>query len=244
MADEEEILKDEAVAEEAAQEPEVAEKPEAAEAAGKDKKKEKRFGKVDKEKEALKEQVATLDDKVKRQLAEFENFRNRTEKEKAASYDNGAAMALKKILPIIDNFERGLQSVPEDKKEDSFVQGMDKIYRQLMTELENMGVAQIEALGQPMDPNLHNAVMQQESEGFEPGTICMELQKGYTYHDIVLRHSMVAVVPEQRISHLAEQDVDRGNTYEVSMRAIRSMFVALSTSNAKYEERFKTNNIK
>lgn len=152
--------------------------------------------KVDKEKESLKEQVATLDDKVKRQLAEFENFRNRTEKEKSASYDNGSAAVLKKILPVLDNFERGLATVPEDKKDDAFVQGMDKIYRQLVTELENMGVEPIEALGLPLDPNLHNAVTQQESEEYEPGTICAELQKGYKYHDIVLRYSMVAVVPE------------------------------------------------
>jgi len=103
---------------------------------------------------------------------------------------------LKKILPVLDNFERGLATVPEDKKDDAFVQGMDKIYRQLVTELENMGVEPIEALGLPLDPNLHNAVTQQESEDYEPGTICAELQKGYKYHDIVLRYSMVAVVPE------------------------------------------------
>ena len=160
------------------------------------KKKKDKASKQDKEKEALKEQVAALDDKVKRQLAEFENFRNRTEKEKAASYDNGAASVLKKILPVLDNFERGLSTVPEDKKEDPFVQGMDKVYRQLVTELENIGVEPIEALGLPLDPNLHNAVTQQENEEYEPGTICAELQKGYKYHDIVLRYSMVAVVPE------------------------------------------------
>ena len=131
-----------------------------------------------------------------RQMAEFENFRNRTEKEKTASFDNGAASVLKKFLPILDNFERGLAVVPEDKKDDPFVQGMDKIYRQYVTELENLGVEQIEALGKPLDPNLHNAVTQQESDEYEPGTICAELQKGYTYHGIVLRYSMVAVVPE------------------------------------------------
>ncbi len=152
--------------------------------------------KVDKEKEALKEQVAALDDKVKRQLAEFENYRNRTEKEKTASYDNGAANALKKFLPVIDNFERGLATVPDDKRDDPFVQGMDKVYKQFITELDNIGVKPIEALGLPLDPNLHNAVTQQESDEYEPGTICAELQKGYTYHGIVLRYSMVAVVPE------------------------------------------------
>ena len=177
-----------------ASEEKAEEKPEA-KAEGKKSKKEK-ASKQDKEKEALKEQVAALDDKVKRQLAEFENFRNRTEKEKAASYDNGSASVLKKILPVIDKFERALSTLPEDKKDDPFVQGMDKVYRQLVTELENIGVEPIEALGLPLDPNLHNAVTQQESEEYEPGTICAELQKGYKYHDIVLRYSMVAVVPE------------------------------------------------
>ena len=205
MADQEEILKEEAEATAEAAETTEATKEEAtkaeetkAEGADKAEKKKKRFGKekVDKEKEALKEQNAVLEDKVKRQLAEFENFRNRTEKEKAASYDNGTAAALKKMLPILDNLERGLQTVPEDKLEDPFVQGMDKVYRQFLKELEGMGVEAIEAVGLPLDPNLHNAVMQQEMEGFEPGTICMEMQKGYKYHDIVLRYSMVAVVPE------------------------------------------------
>ncbi len=184
---------------EKSEEPQVKEENAAEEKQGskpEGKKKKDKASKQDKEKEALKEQVAALDDKVKRQLAEFENFRNRTEKEKAASYDNGAASVLKKILPVLDNFERGLATVPEDKKEDPFVQGVDKVYRQLVTELENIGVEPIEALGLPLDPNLHNAVTQQESEEYEPGTICAELQKGYKYHDIVLRYSMVAVVPE------------------------------------------------
>ena len=184
---------------EKSEEPQVKEEPaaeEKRESKPEGKKKKDKASKQDKEKEALKEQVAALDDKVKRQLAEFENFRNRTEKEKAASYDNGAASVLKKILPVLDNFERGLATVPEDKKEDPFVQGVDKVYRQLVTELENIGVEPIEALGLPLDPNLHNAVTQQENEEYEPGTICAELQKGYKYHDIVLRYSMVAVVPE------------------------------------------------
>ena len=184
---------------EKSEEPQVKEEPaaeEKQESKPEGKKKKDKASKQDKEKEALKEQVAALDDKVKRQLAEFENFRNRTEKEKAASYDNGAASVLKKILPVLDNFERGLATVPEDKKEDPFVQGVDKVYRQLVTELENIGVEPIEALGLPLDPNLHNAVTQQENEEYEPGTICAELQKGYKYHDIVLRYSMVAVVPE------------------------------------------------
>ena len=204
MAEEE--IKKEAAAQEAAEDTKKAEAEETkaeetkaeeakTEEPSKKSKKEKP-SKTDKEKEALKEQVSVLEDKVKRQLAEFENFRNRTEKEKTASYDNGAANALKKFLPVVDNFERGLASVPEDKKDDPFVQGMDKIYRQFVTELENIGVEPIEALGLPLDPNLHNAVTQQESDEYEPGTICAELQKGYTYHEIVLGYSMVAVVPE------------------------------------------------
>ena len=135
-----------------------------------------------------------LEDKVKRQLAEFENFRNRTEKEKHAMFETGARSVIEKMLPVVDNFERGLATVPEDRKEDPFVDGMNRIYKQLMTELENIGVKPIQALGQEFDPNLHNAVMQVESEEYESGTVAQELQKGYTYRDSVVRHSMVAVV--------------------------------------------------
>ena len=135
-----------------------------------------------------------LEDKVKRQLAEFENFRNRSEKEKHAMFETGAKSVIEKILPVVDNFERGLATVPEDRKEDPFVDGMNRIYKQLMTELENIGVKPIQALGQEFDPNLHNAVMQVESEEYESGVIAQELQKGYTYRDGVVRHSMVAVV--------------------------------------------------
>ncbi len=154
----------------------------------------KKAAKGDHEKDVLKEQIAGLEDRVKRQLAEFENFRSRTDREKSAMFDNGARSVLEKILPVIDNFERGLEAVPEDKKQDPFVDGMDKIYRQLMTELDKMGVKPIEAVGQPFDPNFHNAVMQEESEELESGTVAQELQKGYTYKDNVLRHSMVSVV--------------------------------------------------
>ncbi len=158
-----------------------------------DKKAFKKQAKLDKKAEAAKEQIAQLEDKVKRQLAEFENFRNRTEKEKQAMFETGAKSVIEKILPVVDNFERGLATVPEEKKEDPFVDGMNRIYRQLLTELENMGVKPIEAVGQEFDPNLHNAVMQVESEEYESGVVAQELQKGYTYRDSVVRHSMVAV---------------------------------------------------
>ncbi len=154
----------------------------------------KKQAKQDKKAEAFKEQIAQLEDKVKRQLAEFENFRNRTEKEKQAMFETGARSVIEKILPVVDNFERGMATVPEDKKEDPFVDGMNRIYRQLLTELENIGVKPIEAVGLEFDPNLHNAVMQVESEEYESGVVAQELQKGYTYRDTVVRHSMVAVV--------------------------------------------------
>ena len=154
----------------------------------------KKQAKLDKKAQGYKDQIEQLEDKVKRQLAEFENFRNRTEKEKHAMFETGAKSVIEKMLPVVDNFERGLATVPEDRKEDPFVDGMNRIYKQLMTELENMGVKPIQALGQEFDPNLHNAVMQVESEEYESGTVAQELQKGYAYHDGVVRHSMVAVV--------------------------------------------------
>ncbi|WP_300657734.1 nucleotide exchange factor GrpE [uncultured Acetatifactor sp.] len=154
----------------------------------------KKQAKLDKKAQGYKDQIEQLEDKVKRQLAEFENFRNRSEKEKHAMFETGAKSVIEKILPVVDNFERGLATVPEDKKEDPFVDGMNRIYKQLLTELENIGVKPIEAVGKEFDPNLHNAVMQVESEEYESGTVAQELQKGYTYRDGVVRHSMVAVV--------------------------------------------------
>lgn len=150
--------------------------------------------KKDKKEEAFRQKIEELEDRVKRQMAEFENFRKRTDKEKTAMYEVGAKSVIEKILPVVDNFERGLATVPEDKKEDPFVDGMERIYRQLLTELENIGVKPIEAVGKEFDPNLHNAVMQVESEEYESGIVAQELQKGYTYHEGVVRHSMVAVV--------------------------------------------------
>ncbi|MBP3351155.1 MAG: nucleotide exchange factor GrpE [Lachnospiraceae bacterium] len=157
---------------------------------------EKRAAKKQKKEQANadKEKIAELEDKVKRQLAEFENFRNRTEKEKQAMFETGAKSVLEKILPVIDNFERGFSTVEEADKEDAFVQGMQKVYKQMMDELEKIGVKPIEAVGQEFDPNLHNAVMQVESEEFESGIVAQELMKGYMYRDSVVRHSMVGVV--------------------------------------------------
>lgn len=182
---------------EAAKEPEAAvesaeEEPEAA--AGNEKKEKKKREKKDKKQEALKEKIEELEDKVKRQLAEFENFRKRTDKEKTAMFEIGAKSVIEKILPVVDNFERGLASVPEDEKDGPIAQGMQMIYKQLMTELENLDVKPIPAVGEEFNPEFHNAVMQTESEEFASGIIAQELQKGYTYRDSVVRHSMVAVV--------------------------------------------------
>lgn len=158
-----------------------------------EKKAAKKQAKLDKKAESYKEQIEQLEDRVKRQMAEFENFRKRTEKEKQAMFETGARSVLEKVLPVVDNFERGLAVVPEEQKEDPFVDGMNRVYKQLLTELENIGVKPIEAVGCEFDPNFHNAVVQVESEEYESGIIAQELQKGYTYRDTVLRHSMVAV---------------------------------------------------
>ena len=149
--------------------------------------------KKDKKEEAFKQKIEELEDRVKRQMAEFENFRKRTEKEKAAMYEVGAKSVIEKILPVVDNFERGLGSIPEEERGGAFAEGMNMIYKQLVGELDKLGVKPIEALGKEFNPEFHNAVMQVESEEYESGVIAQELQKGYTYHDVVVRHSMVAV---------------------------------------------------
>ena len=164
---------------------------EASEADSEDPDKKKSFFKKKKDKKD--EQIEELTDKVKRQMAEFDNFRKRTEKEKSQMYDMGAKTIVEKILPVIDNFERGLAAVPEDNKEDAFVVGMDKIYRQMLTVLEEAGVKPIEAVGAEFDPNFHNAVMHVEDEEAGENIIVEEFQKGYTYRDSVVRHSMVKV---------------------------------------------------
>ena len=164
---------------------------EASEADSEDPDKKKSFFKKKKDKKD--EQIEELTDKVKRQMAEFDNVRKRTEKEKSQMYDMGAKTIVEKILPVIDNFERGLAAVPEDNKEDAFVVGMDKIYRQMLTVLEEAGVKPIEAVGAEFDPNFHNAVMHVEDETLGENVVAEELQKGYMYRDTVVRHSMVKV---------------------------------------------------
>ena len=171
-------------------------KEDEAEASGAEENKDKGlFGKK-KKKDKKDEQIEDLNDRLRRQMAEFDNFRKRSEKEKFQMFDMGARSIIEKVLPVVDNFERGLAAVPEEQKDDAFVTGMDKIYKQLMTELDAIGVKPIEALGQEFNPDLHNAVMQVESEEYDPGVVAQELQKGYTYKDTVVRHSMVAVVSE------------------------------------------------
>ena len=172
--------------EEAQTEPETAE-----EDAGTDKK--GFFGKKKEKKDKKDEQIAELTDKLKRQLAEFENFRNRTDKEKSQMYAVGAKDVIEKILPVIDNFERGLKSIPEDQKGGPVASGMEMIYKQLITVLSDLGVTPIEAVGKEFDPNLHNAVMHAEDEGLGENIVAEEFQKGYKYKDTVLRHSMVKV---------------------------------------------------
>ena len=150
----------------------------------------------EKKKDPKDEKIDELNDKLRRSMAEFDNYRKRTDKEKSAMYEIGAKDVIEKILPVVDNFERGLATVPEDEKDAPFVDGMNKVYRQLLTELENLGVKPIEAVGKEFDPNFHNAVMQVENDELEPGTVAQELLKGYMYRDTVVRHSMVAVVQE------------------------------------------------
>ena len=152
------------------------------------------FGKKKEKNDKKDEQIAELTDKVKRQLAEFENFRNRTEKEKSQMYMVGARDVIEKLLPVVDNFERGLKSIPEDQKDGPVASGMEMIYKQLITVLTDLGVTPIEAVGQEFDPNFHNAVMHAEDEELGENTVSEEFQKGYKYKDAVLRHSMVKVV--------------------------------------------------
>ena len=141
------------------------------------------------------EKIEELEDRVKRQLAEFENFRKRTDKEKEQMFETGAKSVLEKILPVVDNFERGLSNIKPEEESDPHVEGMRMIYKQLMTELEKLEVKPIEAVGCEFNPDYHNAIMQVASEEYESGFVAQELQKGYMYRDSVLRHSMVAVVP-------------------------------------------------
>lgn len=156
---------------------------------------EKKSGKklFGKKKDKKDEKIEELTDKLTRQMAEFDNFRKRTEKEKSQMYEIGAKDIIEKILPVVDNFERGIAAVPEEEKSNPFAEGMEKIYKQLMTTLEEIGVKPIEAVDQEFDPDFHNAVMHVEDEEVGENIITEEFQKGYLYRDSVVRHSMVKV---------------------------------------------------
>lgn len=162
-------------------------------AEGADSQKKSFFGKKKEKKDTKDLQIEELTDRVRRNMAEFDNFRKRTEKEKSAMYEIGARDIVERILPVVDNFERGLNSVPEHAKGTAFAEGMEMIYKQLLKALEEAGVKPIEAIGQPFDPNIHNAVMHIEDETLGENIISQELQKGYMYRDTVVRHSMVQV---------------------------------------------------
>ena len=151
------------------------------------------FGKRKDKKDPRDAQIEELTDRLKRTMAEFDNYRKRTDKEKSAMYEIGAKDIVEKILPVVDNFERGLAAVPEDAKGTPFAEGMEKIYKQFMKTLDEIGVKPIEAVGKEFDPNLHNAVMHLEDENLGENVVASELQKGYTYRDSVVRHSMVQV---------------------------------------------------
>lgn len=153
----------------------------------------KRFGKKEKKKDPKDILIEELTDKNKRQMAEFDNFRKRTEKEKSAMYEIGAKDIIEKMLPIVDNFERGFDAISDEEKSSPFTEGIEKVFKQLTKALEDAGVKQIEALGQEFDPNLHNAVMHIDDEEFGENIVAQEFQKGYTYRDNVVRHSMVKV---------------------------------------------------
>ena len=171
------------------------EKAESDTAAAKEEQPEKKgfFGKKKEKKDKKDEQIEELTDRLKRQMAEFDNFRKRTEKEKSTMYEMGAKDIIERMLPVVDNFERGLASIPESEKNTAFAEGMEKIYKQFQKVLEDAGVKAIEAAGQPFDPNFHNAVMHVEDENFGENIVAEELQKGYMYRDSVVRHSMVKV---------------------------------------------------
>lgn len=199
---EEELQREAAEAEAAQEKPEAEAAQETEEEAAEDakepkeqkEKSEKSFlGKKKKKKDLRDEKIEELEDRVKRQMAEFDNFRKRTEKEKSHMYEVGARDVIEKILPVVDNFERGLAAVPEEERTNPIIEGMDKIYKQLMTVLTDLGVAPIEAAGQEFDPNLHNAVMHIEDEELGENIVAEEFQKGYTYKETVIRHSMVKV---------------------------------------------------
>lgn len=158
-----------------------------------DKKESKKFFGKKNKKDKKDEKIEELTDRVTRQMAEFDNFRKRTEKEKSQMYEIGARDVIEKLLPVVDNFERGLAAIPEEEKSNPYLEGMDKIYKQLMTTLDAIGVKPIEAVGQEFSPDYHNAVLHVEDETVGENIIVEEFQKGYMYRDSVVRHSMVKV---------------------------------------------------
>lgn len=173
----------------------IAEGEESDEDTSEDNKEQKKgfFGKKKDKKDKKDLQIEDLTDRLKRQMAEFDNFRKRTEKEKSSMFEVGAKSVIEKMLPVVDNFERGLAAVPEEEREDPFVCGMEKIYKQFIGTLEELEVKAIEAVGQEFDPNLHNAVMHVEDQELDDNIVAEEFQRGYTYRDMVVRHSMVKV---------------------------------------------------
>lgn len=202
MADEKKVLDEEKTTTEDAKD--IKTEEEATESAKTEEAKEDKDGKTsdkkvfgkkkDKKTEKLEEKLAEYEDMRVRQLAEFENFRKRSEKEKTQMFEVGAKAVIEKLLPVIDNFERGLAAASDEEKERPFAQGMELIYKQLLTSLDEIGVTPIEAVGKEFDPNLHNAVMMVDDDSLESGTVAEEMQKGYMYKESVVRHSMVKVV--------------------------------------------------
>jgi len=189
----EETVTEETVAEETVAEETVAEETETQEAS-EEKKEKKKTSRKKPKKDKRDEQIADLNDRLMRNLAEFENFRNRSEKEKAQMFDMGAKTVVEKILPVVDNLERGFDGLSQEEKESPFVKGIEAVYKQMMTALDEIGVKPIEALGQEFDPNLHNAVMHDEDDSEAVNMVSEEFQKGYTYKEDVVRHSMVKVL--------------------------------------------------
>lgn len=189
----EETTAEEVAETEQAEVPEQEEVSEETEDAEEPKKKGSFFKKKEKKKDPKDEKIEELTDRLIRNMAEFDNFRKRTEKEKSQMFGTGASSVIEKILPVIDDFERGLAAMSEEEKGTSFAQGVEMIYKKLITTLTDLGLQPIEAVGKEFDPTYHNAVMQAPSEEYESGVVMQELQKGYMFKDKILRHSMVMV---------------------------------------------------
>ena len=193
-AEDTETSEDVKASEEAASEPsEDAEASDTSSEEDDDKKKGKFFKKKDKKKDPKDEKIEELNDRLIRNMAEFDNFRKRTDKEKSQMFEMGASDVVTKILPVIDDLERGFTAMSEEDKDSSFAKGIEMVYKKLMATLSDMGVTTIEAVGKEFDPTYHNAVMQAPSDEYESGTVTQELQKGYMYKERIIRHSMVMV---------------------------------------------------